>query len=897
MARTWTILRNGTALTDDELARFEPTVLTQDVRLGMSLTLRENRRHYLRTLDHGDDVEFQDPVGTARFVGRVDNSRHESNELITYECVGHRQLASHVQVVQSGPDETDPLPYPRRIYNAPTDDADAAYNSGIAAGGMTVGGILNDLFDAHVSELRDEGAAPPTGNPYVGAELAGMSHIPPKVVLDGLDFAQAVDLLTREQGPTWGVEVGTDGIWHFFDRLAQSTNTITLDVDPLSENTVRSDLRKRYTAVKIFGRRGQGEDIVPAIVGQGTDEAGSALTGVTPTWNPTDEANWTRRAAAGNIERALVSSATSTTVTVTGKTWETNAFAGGYAIFSRHSWIEKFSIVSNSADTITFVGPLPPISTGDPMAVEFGGDSDLLDVFRTWQITDSNLRHVVLESTGEVDCCPYVLVIHRNSNGDVTNLQTVAVRFEGAGVFRTAIPLYRSPSNGRNQGDSSVFPDWKLVFCYRDPTASSALVARFPSTGFSGSASAAPYDVERELRVVEEEFRSQEDVSLYQLVAQEAHKLTGRVLARGRVTLQGVDYSRMTVRQTLSLDHSTDTTGWESLAAALNATSISFGRSASTELDVGDDGSSIDVDFGALRERIEAVRRSAIGRTEGKKLSDYANCRDEAIGRGVHEEYDDLDEPVADTVPMSEPSYTFPRQGADSVARRCLCDQLTNPCNVTQAQANAQCQFICMPDGQHGLSLRHPAAGNFCGYSHFLRFENWDVQPPTGYRGMYYPILCKGKDFKSGSEPPVWDPTGIGGFCDDGTTNHGMRDLIVVEPFDKHLDNEVNTAELLLEFLAAYDGYMQRNEEAHCCLDNRIACVDGHVWGGTSCPTGTMNMGTVCCETTVLDAIVQTYKALIGLGKCCSAIRQGTQKPLNCEVRIPEWNFNGCGPC
>ena len=888
---TWTLKINGSSI-DTATKRVSVRKLRVDSRVSDTFEFTEYARHFDGTWNEGQAVVFEYPTGTPRFTGRITEKNAVGSggaEAIEYRAVGWRSLAQNVVVSRSTTDS-----YPERIYNCADDDIDKAYRA--AGPAVTVGAIIQNLFDTFLTALRAEGACHASATPYSSGELASLTFVPGKLVLANSNFDAAIVALLAEQGPAWSCWVDATGVWHFYDRSAQSATGVTIaSGQTVRSNQLRRHVRGRFTAVKVVGKRGRGQEVWPAQVGFGVDEHGAMLSGVTKLWNPALEATWTTRLGEGERDVGVIQTTTTGTILkISGKNYVGVNWAGGYVILPRISYVQAFTINSTwSGDEIELASNVS-VQAGDPILI-FRPDA-YSDVFRLFQVTDTALRDIVIESVGGVDCCPYVEAILFDSFGNNVARQHVPVRLEGDGKFRTLSPMVDQYSNYLTPGTSQFLTDWRFKFCYRPASTTSKLLARYPSSGFSGGASGAPWSIQRELTAVVEEFDDATAMSSYVTLATELHKVLSDVGTSGKIGLVGIDTTYFDPRRRINIAHAADTTGWEALAAFLTSVAFDFEQDT-TELELSEDGSSEGINYQAELDRIRARTRAAAGIVEAKKLGDYVNCQGEYRRRGDPSSLaaEQLQAPLDTNLTIVEPEYSFPRKDSDDAsANKCRCDDLTDPCNnETQADAHLHNQFICLPDDRHGLSTRHPGnGGNYCYHSQ-LAFK-WDSQNHrVEAAGNYYPFACQGVAI--GNAP---DGSSIGTPY-DGECRNGWRTLVVVEPKlldDSSFGTEIGIGEFVLQFLRAYDNYMQHNEEAHCCLDNRILCMDEAVMGfgagGAMCSNGK------ACHTPVWKALEQLEAQLTTLTLCVNNIiyQRGDTRP-NCPLPAFGWDTDACGAC
>jgi len=556
-------------------------------------------------------------------------------------------------------------------------------------------------------------------------------------------------------------------------------------------------------------------------------------------------------------------------------------FADGFVVFPRYSWATKLTIASNTANTITLASPLPSGAgdVGDPVFIQ-SQDGVYQDVFRLFQITDATKREIVETASGEVDCCPHVVGFITNASGTVVGTDHVSVRLEDGGRIRTEIPMITSQSNGYSTGDSTLFANWKFQYCYRDDSVASTMTARFPVTPatYSGEANGTPWSIARELHIVVPEFDDQLDVAVYQSVAEEIHKTVSSVGLSGRVTLGGIDWTYLDPRQRVHVAHAADTTNWEALGASLTSTTYDFGQMR-TSLSVTDVGDTIGIDYQAMVAQIVARQELAQAQAETAKLGNYINCRDLDFKSGT-----DVARVVGETAepPQSTYSTLTPSYATDSIP--CKCDEVSSPCHDNDASG----QIKCLPDDRQGMTVVHPGISlSLCSVSQLAWQDN-----AGGACKPYFPFACQGVSI---------DPDDTN--CPDGDTQSalctsGTRTLISVEPFDINsgaTGDEISPAQLLLLSIRAHDNYMQHVEEAMCCLDNRLACTDAHIWGGVQCPSTAT--GGDKCKLLIVQAIAQVCAQVKGLATCVNSIHYAAgPNHKNCTADC-SGDYDGCGPC
>lgn len=164
----------------------------------------------------------------------------------------------------------------------------------------------------------------------------------------------------------------------------------------------------------------------------------------------------------------------------------------------------------------------------------------------------------------------------------------------------------------------------------------------------------------------------------------------------------------------------------------------------------------------------------------------------------------------------------------------------------------------------------------------------------------YYPKSCIGVPVSTNPTAlQCPDDMTLGGLR-EGRCTQGSRFLIVIEPTDLNngvSGNEIGTAQLLLLEIITRCNWMQHVYEAMCCLDNRIACIDAHVWGGTRCLGDELGGGR--CPITIIAALDQIVGVIVMLAECIAEAKraEGEDPRVMCPIVIPMLEFRGCGPC
>jgi hypothetical protein len=183
--------------------------------------------------------------GTAYFRGQF-VSAHPANIgtgpiTVSYQALGVRWLCNDIFITAQ--DGTGTLEF-----NLTPNDPDYVFGDT----SLELGAILTQLFNLHLAELAAVGidAVPP----YDPAELAALTVTPPEAVyLSGRLIDSAADLVA-----TWAPKFAlypcaADGKIHVVNTLTLPATTLTLDLDPITLDSVSKTHQECYTAVKARG--------------------------------------------------------------------------------------------------------------------------------------------------------------------------------------------------------------------------------------------------------------------------------------------------------------------------------------------------------------------------------------------------------------------------------------------------------------------------------------------------------------------------------------------------------------------------------------------------------------------------------------------------------------------
>jgi hypothetical protein len=255
--------------------------------------------------------------GTPVFKGEIsDTQQAESGEgwAFAYTAKGLKYLGSKVAVTNAV-DFTGEI-----VYNLPPGDEDYIQ----ANAGLSVGTILQKVFDAHASALAAYGIAG-----YVSGDLTPLTLVPVRPVLfNGRNLFAAVDSFLEQWAGNCVCAVrwnaGTSDwrvrILDTTDSTAFVPTTLTLDSDPVEPPEVRRDANGVFSRVVVRGF----SDVQPAYASLGD---GTLLKG----WTAADETAWTMddfTHPKGGADDGAISAVTSTSATISSddaaKVWGTN---------------------------------------------------------------------------------------------------------------------------------------------------------------------------------------------------------------------------------------------------------------------------------------------------------------------------------------------------------------------------------------------------------------------------------------------------------------------------------------------------------------------------------------------------------------------------------------------
>jgi hypothetical protein len=446
----WTLSAAGQTV-DMAASRVSLSRLANSWRYGRMFAFTQAAAHTQGSWHEGQEVELL-CRGVRVFFGDI-AERHlvgaPGAEDIVYICRDTRARAEKVSV-------TDPVTLaPRVVFNAPEGDPDHID----AQSGQDVGDIIRWLFETYEDALVDAGFAAPGVLPYEFDDLAGLTAVPPKIVLDGLHFEGGLRaVLAYEPEVIYCVDPAT--LKYRFLRLGSlDRKSVTYNsADKALASLVTPTLAGRYTAYRIVGQcehvtrtaylsEGELDEywggrattlqnvspgtnvVIPAdnttffeagdsiAVGSGTGgetttvisiSAGASITanltkshaaGTVITNKAYLESHWTIARAFGSAQSdaGTVTSGQADRLTDSTRNWHADKWIGAEVTLVKTGLIQKRTVTDSTA-TILYVTPnwaLAP-AAGDAYEVKIGV-SRYRYVYSRYRVTDEDKRRIALE--------------------------------------------------------------------------------------------------------------------------------------------------------------------------------------------------------------------------------------------------------------------------------------------------------------------------------------------------------------------------------------------------------------------------------------------------------------------------------------------------------------------
>lgn len=261
----WQVDLGGTLYSTADLAALSPPVHLVSVRQayglqGNSAKLRVDGDWRMGTLVRpGREVKVLHD-GAVRFRGRVEKGTLDAlGESQSFECLDGYFAARQIGLRED--DGTVGHQFNVEDDEAPEWKADRQE--------MTLGAILQWLFDRYLGRLRFYGCAPSTSLPYVASELAGIDAVIPNVAVTGT-FVAAIETLLRYVGHRWLVWWDpADLVFHFRDVTTVSAETITCTAEWV-QFRINPDRGRAYTAVEWIGALKERVDDIELTLSEGS---------------------------------------------------------------------------------------------------------------------------------------------------------------------------------------------------------------------------------------------------------------------------------------------------------------------------------------------------------------------------------------------------------------------------------------------------------------------------------------------------------------------------------------------------------------------------------------------------------------------------------------------------
>jgi len=584
---TYTLLINDQPV-DLAQARASLGELAFSWRGGAELTFTQAKPHHQADYLEEDDVELR-VDGQAVFRGRLVERElrgDPGSESVGYLARGLRDRARDVAVV-------DPVTgVPEVTFNAPPED-EANWQAGRCE--QTVGEIVQWLIDTFADELIAAGVLAQGGTHYLQAEVDALDVIPPEVVFHEVSVEEALLEVLRHQ-PDFGLRI--DPATRRFRFLRFSTlpeRTVTIDQlpegagDRVLANLLRPTTVGCYTAYEIRGER----QLTPAVLYLSDGD-------LQEHWDPALEDSWTLARAFREYQRTDTGTGgviQADTLTDTSKSWSTDEWVGGFLcqyveMASGTRLIKAHRVLSNTATQVVIEGILLQIPEGGSHSYRlFNGVSPYRYVWSRYRITDPAkrliVRQVPLVFQVANDFMLQSPLVERKLTVDGEESWVpvhTQVFTDGSGCVLTATPLYTvGPGESPTVPGQATGPeDVRLRCAY----ASGALTARYPESGYTGTAYSDAGLARTRVRYVPE-FVLANDRAQYRELAEELLQPLKDVNYRGEIPLAGLDWDFTGLGHRINVaarDRADDpiVTGFESIAAPLAEVRYDFFRSRTT---------------------------------------------------------------------------------------------------------------------------------------------------------------------------------------------------------------------------------------------------------------------------------------------------------------------------
>lgn len=580
---TYALKVNGVAV-DLAASRVSLEEVSFSWRRGAELRFRQAVAHHQAEFQEEDQVELEVDGGVVfrgRIVERLLRGEPE-REFVAYRAAGLREGARRVPVV----DPTTGIP--EVSFNSPPADEDN-YQAGRAR--KTAGQIIQWLIDTFASDLIAAGVLVAGGTHYLQSELDALDVVPPEVVFSEVSVDEAIRMVLLYQ-PDHGYRIDPAAHTFRFERLSSlPEQTVTIEQSPAEDsdrvlaNLLRPSTADCYTAYEIRGAR----KLTPAVFYLSRGE-------LEELWDHTLEASWSLPRAFGEYERRdsgtdpIVQADTLIDLT---KSWRTDEWADGFLVERIEETggprlLRAYRVLSNTATQVVVDGILLQAPSGATLTYElYAGVCPYRYVWSRYRIAEEDKRQVARQVPPVFQVANGFFLSHPllerrlTMNGEEVWVPVSAQVFcDGSGVVLTATPLYTVPPglSPLEPGQATGPEDVRLRCAY----ASGALVARYPETGYTGTAYTEAGLTRTRVRYLPE-FVLEDDTDQYRSLAQQLLQPLKDINYSGEVSLAGLrwEFAGLGYRINVAARDRSGrpiTTGFEQMAAGLAEVRYDFTR-------------------------------------------------------------------------------------------------------------------------------------------------------------------------------------------------------------------------------------------------------------------------------------------------------------------------------
>ncbi len=493
-----------------------------------------------------------------------------------------------------------------------TDTQEAAVITEVSENTLTVARLEYDHSSGVSVEMPQAG--------YIQSELDALSIIPPKVVFFENHFDEALELIMRFQpGYTFQIYSETR-IYHFLKvgDLTQKTITYNSQDRPIS-SLLAPSTRGRFTAYKIVG----GPQHTTESLFLSSDD-------LEEYWNHSLEADWTveEAFAPDKYDSGTCTSSNGTnTLTDSSKNWQTDEWVGAIVRVKLPSEFYQWRrVTSNDATTLGVSPNWVADPTGEPYELE-RGYSAYRFVYSRYRIVDPVKRRIAKDIVGPDALAPIVIYninpyrprfYRKWDTGTTSTWWEVPVTFLYAnGIIITRFPIFTG--DGTTPGAASAAEDVRLDYAYLG----NALVARYPATGYTGTAYTQA-GIRREKVKHDETFIDPTDQAQYEELVQALLEPLKDIAYSGSLPLQKLDWSLVNLGSRINITAQDDsgepiTTGFEEIKSFLLGLRYEFFPQTTTLNLSTSEGKFAFADFTDLKEaifwqnRVAELRRQQLG--------------------------------------------------------------------------------------------------------------------------------------------------------------------------------------------------------------------------------------------------------------------------------------------